>query len=287
VSTVAPHTKGTDRSAVPSKATHQVASVIERIRQRPEFVLSPLFAVLFFGGWEYACRSLAVSELILPAPSGIIAALIAGFRSGLFVDGVLTTLAEVILGFVLAAVSAFIVGTLISQSRLLEAVIYPYIVAFQTLPKVAIAPLILIWVGLGIEGKVFIAATVSFFPMLVNTIVGLRSAPQNEIDLMRSLSASRWKIFRYVQLPEALPFIFAGLNIGLVLAVLGAIVGEFVGAKAGLGYLIVQMNFNLDVAGIFAALLLLGVMGIVLDILSQYLRRRIVFWKKDGGGDPI
>jgi NitT/TauT family transport system permease protein len=242
---------------------------------------------VFFGGWEYACRSLAISELILPAPSQIVAALIAGFRSGLFVDGLLTTLSEVILGFVLAAASAFILGTLISQIRLLEAVIYPYIVAFQTLPKVAVAPLILIWVGLGIEGKIFIAATVSFFPMLVNTIVGLRSAPQNEIDLMRSLSAGRWKIFRYVQLPEALPFIFAGLNIGLVLAVLGAIVGEFVGAKGGLGYLIVQMNFNLDVAGIFAALLLLGIMGIALNFLSQFLRRKIVFWKHDSSSTQI
>ncbi len=282
MSAISPNARDDDRRPAASKLPrHATVTFLSAIRQRPELVLSPLFAIVFFGGWEYACRSLAISELILPAPSQIVAALIAGFRSGLFVDGLLTTLSEVILGFVLAAASAFILGTLISQIRLLEAVIYPYIVAFQTLPKVAVAPLILIWVGLGIEGKIFIAATVSFFPMLVNTIVGLRSAPQNEIDLMRSLSAGRWKIFRYVQLPEALPFIFAGLNIGLVLAVLGAIVGEFVGAKGGLGYLIVQMNFNLDVAGIFAALLLLGIMGIALNFLSQFLRRKIVFWKED------
>jgi NitT/TauT family transport system permease protein len=288
VTAILPNARDDDGRAVASKLPrHATVIFLSAIRQRPELVLSPLFAIVFFGGWEYACRSLAISELILPAPSQIVAALIAGFRSGLFVDGLLTTLSEVILGFVLAAVSAFILGTLISQIRLLEAVIYPYIVAFQTLPKVAVAPLILIWVGLGIEGKIFIAATVSFFPMLVNTIVGLRSAPQNEIDLMRSLSAGRWKIFRYVQLPEALPFIFAGLNIGLVLAVLGAIVGEFVGAKGGLGYLIVQMNFNLDVAGIFAALLLLGVMGIALNFLSQFLRRKIVFWKHDSSSTQI
>jgi NitT/TauT family transport system permease protein len=288
VTAILPNARDDDGRAAASKLPrHPTVTFLSAIRQRPELVLSPLFAIVFFGGWEYACRSLAISELILPAPSQIVAALIAGFRSGLFVDGLLTTLSEVILGFVLAAASAFILGTLISQIRLLEAVIYPYIVAFQTLPKVAVAPLILIWVGLGIEGKIFIAATVSFFPMLVNTIVGLRSAPQNEIDLMRSLSAGRWKIFRYVQLPEALPFIFAGLNIGLVLAVLGAIVGEFVGAKGGLGYLIVQMNFNLDVAGIFAALLLLGIMGIALNFLSQFLRRKIVFWKHDSSSTQI
>jgi NitT/TauT family transport system permease protein len=250
-----------------------------RINERPQIVLTPLFAVVLFGGWEYACHTFKISQLIIPAPSQIVVALIEGLRSGQFVDGLLTTLEEV----VLAAVAAFVTGTLISQVRLLELVVYPYIVAIQTLPKVAVAPLILIWVGLGIEGKIFIAATVSFFPMLVNTIAGLRSAPQNEIDLMRSLSASRWKIFRYVQLPEALPFIFAGLNIGLVLSVLGAIVGEFVGAKAGLGYLILQMNFNMDVSGIFAALVLLGLMGIILNMLAQYLRRKVVFWKPQEG----
>ena len=260
--------------------------LLAKVRNRPQLILSPLFAVLFFGGWEYVCRAYNISELIVPAPSQIVIALIEGLRSGRFVDGLLTTLQEVVFGFALAAVAAFVIGTLISQIRLLELVVYPYIVAIQTLPKVAVAPLILIWVGLGIEGKILIAATVSFFPMLVNTIAGLRSAPQNEIDLLRSLSASRWKIFRYVQLPEALPFIFAGLNIGLVLSVLGAIVGEFVGAKAGLGYLILQMNFNMDVAGIFAALFLLGLMGVVLNALAQYLRRKVVFWKADTGTEP-
>ncbi len=273
---------GVDLESPPKSRARELLSVIE---ERPQLVLSPLFAVLFFGGWEYACSAFKISELIIPAPSMIVLALFEGFRSGQFVTGLLTTLEEVLFGFILAAIAAFVVGTLISQIRLLELIVYPYIVAVQTLPKVAVAPLILIWVGLGIEGKIFIAATVSFFPMLVNTIVGLRSAPQNEIDLMRSLSASRWKIFRYVQLPEALPFIFAGLNIGLVLAVLGAIVGEFVGAKAGLGYLILQMNFNMDVPGIFAALLLLGLMGVGLNWLAQCLRRKVVFWKPEGGAD--
>jgi NitT/TauT family transport system permease protein len=254
----------------------QVAMIV---KEHPQYVLSPLFAILLFGGWEYVCHAFDISQLILPAPSQIALALFDGFRSGQLLDGLLVTLEEIVLGFALAAIAAFVIGTVISQVRLLELVVYPYIVAIQTLPKVAVAPLILIWVGLGIEGKVLIAATVSFFPILVNTIAGLRSAPQNEIDLMRSLSASRWKIFKYVQLPEALPFIFAGLNIGLVLSVLGAIVGEFVGAKAGLGYLILQMNFNMDVAGIFAALVLLGLMGITLNSLAQYVQRRVVFWK--------
>jgi NitT/TauT family transport system permease protein len=254
---------------------------------RPTALLSVLFAILIFGGWEYFCRAFKVSELLVPAPSQIAIALVEGFQTGQFLDGLIVTFEEVVLGFALASVTGFAVGVLISQSRILEAVVYPYIVAIQTLPKVALAPLILIWVGLGLEGKVLVAATVSFFPILVNTIAGLRCAPQNELDLMRSLSASRWQTFRYVQLPEALPFIFAGLNIGLVLAVLGAIVGEFVGAKAGLGYLILQMNFNLDVSGMFAALVLLGAMGIVLNWLAQFIQRKVIFWQKDRDLGPI
>ncbi|MFZ1092810.1 MAG: ABC transporter permease [Xanthobacteraceae bacterium] len=264
----------------PSKAVR----LLERIRNRPELVLVPAFAFILFGGWEYCCRALKISELIVPAPSKIVLALVDGFASGYFLVHLAATVEEIVLGFLIAAIAAFVIGTLISQIRLLEVVIYPYIVALQTLPKVALAPLILIWVGLGIEGKVLVAATISFFPMLVNTIAGLKYTPKNEIDLMRSLSASRWKIFRYVQLPEALPFIFAGLNIGLVLSVLGAIVGEFVGAKVGLGYLILQMNFNLDVAGMFAVLVVLGFLGIVFNGVAQYLRRKIVFWQPEGIG---
>jgi NitT/TauT family transport system permease protein len=239
------------------------------------------FGLFLFAAWELACRTVNISELLLPAPSRILGALIGGFRTGLFTVGLKATLSEIILGFLLAAVAAFVSGVLISQIRLVEVVLYPYIVALQTLPKVAIAPFILIWVGFGIESKVVIAAMVAFFPMLVNTIVGLKSVPPEKIELMRSLSASRPKIFWYIQLPEALPYIFAGLNIGIVMAVLGAIVGEFIGAKAGLGYLLLQMNYNMDVVGMFAVLVVLGIMGIVLNALMQFARRRIVFWRPE------
>ena len=239
------------------------------------------FGVLLFAAWELAARMLHISELLLPAPSRIVGALIDGFRSGLFTTGLKATLSEIVLGFLLAASAAFVCGVAISQIRIVEVMLYPYIVALQTLPKIAIAPFVLIWVGFGIESKVVIAAMVAFFPILVNTIVGLKSAPSEKIELMRSLSASRPKIFWYIQLPEALPFIFAGLNIGIVMSVLGAIVGEFIGAKAGLGYLLLQMNYNMDVVGMFAVLVLLGIMGIILNALMQFARRRIVFWQPE------
>ena len=198
----------------------------------------------------------------------------------MYLKALAVTLQAIVLGFLLSASVAFVLGTLISQVRLLEATIYPYVVALQTLPKIAIAPLILVWVGLGIESKIIIAALVSFFPMLVNTIVGLKSASADKLELMHALTASRPKTFFLVKLPEALPYIFAGLQIGIVLAVLGAIVGEFVGAKAGLGYLIIQMNYTMDVAGMFAVLFILGVMGVALNVLITFVRKRAIFWQR-------
>ncbi|MEK6712145.1 MAG: ABC transporter permease [Nitrospinota bacterium] len=256
------------------------------VRLRPEIALIPLVFVLVVGGWEGIVRGWGVSQLILPAPSSIVFALYQGFANGLLWYGFLVTLQEIILGYLLAAASAFLLGAVISQMRVVEATLYPYIVAFQTLPKIAIAPILLIWVGFGIASKVVIAALVAFFPILVNTIVGLKATSPDKIDLMRSLAASRWKIFRLVQLPEALPYIFAGLNVGIVLAVLGAIVGEFVGATAGLGYLILQMNYDMDISGMFAVLAILGVMGIAFHLLVGGIRRRVIFWQKDNTGNP-
>ena len=254
--------------------------LLARVRARPEWVCMPLTLVLLIGGWEWYVTAHKVSSLILPPPSDIVTALYSGFANGVYVNALYATLQAIVLGFLLAASVAFILGTLISQVRLLEATIYPYVVALQTLPKIAIAPLILVWVGLGIESKIIIAALVSFFPMLVNTIVGLKSAPADKLELMHSLAASPTKTFFLVKLPEALPFIFAGLQIGIVLAVLGAIVGEFVGSKAGLGYLIIQMNYTMDVAGMFAVLVILGVMGVALNVFITVLRKRIIFWQR-------
>ena len=251
-----------------------------RLRNRPEWICVPLTLIATIGGWEWYVKAYQVSAVILPPPSQILDALYSGTASGVYLKALAVTLQAVVLGFLLSASVAFILGTLISQIRLLEATIYPYVVALQTLPKIAIAPLILVWVGLGIESKIIIAALVSFFPMLVNTIVGLKSAAADKLELMHALTASPAKTFFLVKLPEALPYIFAGLQIGIVLAVLGAIVGEFVGAKAGLGYLIIQMNYTMDVAGMFAVLVILGLMGVTLNVLITILRRRVIFWQR-------
>jgi NitT/TauT family transport system permease protein len=268
-------------AAVPASVASTHGASWARLRRRPEFLLIPVTFVLIIGTWEALVVLLEVSEFVLPAPSAIGIALYQGFASGLFMYNLWYTLTAILLGYLLSAVVAFLLGTAISQIRILEATIYPYVVALQTMPKIAIAPLIVMWVGFGIESKIVIAALVPFFPMLVNNIVGLKAASPEKIDLMRALCASRTKIFFMVQLPEALPYIFAGLNIGIVLAVLGAIVGEFVGSRAGLGHLIIQMNYNMDIPGVFAVLIILAVLGITLNFIVVALRRRLIFWHKE------
>ena len=150
--------------------------------------------------------------------------------------------------------------------------------AFQTLPKVAIAPIIVIWFGYGIESKVVITATIAFFPLLANTIAGLRATQTEQLELMVAFTASRWQIFRMIKVPQALPYIFVGLDVAIILSVIGAIVGEFVGSQAGLGYLILQRNFTMDMAGVFAVLTILVVMGLGLHYAVQFAQRHIVFW---------
>ena len=257
----------------------------QTLRDKPEIPLSILLFVGLVGGWELAVRVFDISKIVVPAPSAVGMALWSGMQ-GDFLMHFGITFYEVIAGFVLGAATGLILGALISQFRLLERALYPYIVAFQTLPKVAIAPIIVIWFGYGVTSKIVITAAIAFFPLLANTIVGLRAAPAEQIELMVAFTASRWQVFKLARLPQALPYIFVGLDVAIVLSVIGAIVGEFVGAQAGLGYLILQKNFNMDMAGVFAILIVLSAMGIGLHLLVNAIQRRVVFWM-DGATDRV
>ena len=239
------------------------------------------FTIFLFLFWEFAVKYFEVPEYLLPAPSAIIASLHFGITSGIYVSNFLVTFSETIVGFLIAATAGITLGILISQFAIVERLVYPYIVSLQSLPKIAIAPLIIVWLGYGFSSKVVVSATVAFFPVLVNVIAGMKSADSDQLDLMRSLKASRWQILKMVLFPTALPFIFAGLNIAIIFAVLGAIVAEFVGSQAGLGNLILTYNANLDIAAVFACLIILGCMGTTLHALMRWLERRMIFWTKN------
>ncbi|TMQ14782.1 MAG: ABC transporter permease [Candidatus Rokuibacteriota bacterium] len=248
------------------------------LRARPHLALS---ALVFVGGvllWEAIVRVFRVPSFLAPAPTAVAASLAGGIRSHLYVEHFGVTLYEALAGFLIAAASGIVIGAVIAQFRLVERTVYPYLVALQTMPKIAIAPLIVVWFGFDTSSKVVIAATVAFFPVLVNVVVGLKTIDAGKLELMRSLRATRWQTFRLVQFPNALPFVFAGLDVAIVFSVLGAIVGEFVGAQRGLGNLILQFNMTLDIAGVFAVLIMLSLMGVALHLIMQAIQRRIIFW---------
>ena len=250
-------------------------------------VLLPLATLcVFLGSWEAAVRLFGISKIVLPAPSAIAASFGEGLLSGDFSWHLAVTMYEILGGFVIGAAAGLLLGFIVALVPLAERILYPYIVAFQTVPKVAIAPIIVIWFGYGVSSKIVITATIAFFPLLANTIMGLRATPHDQIEMLTSYTASRWQVFTMVRLMQALPYIFVGLDVAIVLSVIGAIVGEFVGAKAGLGYLILQKNFNLDMAGTFAILIILSAIGVGLHAVISALQRRVVFWM-DTAGDRV
>jgi NitT/TauT family transport system permease protein len=250
------------------------------------FILRLLLIAAVLAVWEGLVILTQIPEFILPPPSSIFRAMYNGIKSNVYPEHFFVTLTETLLGFLVGTVLAFMLGTAVALSRKFEYFLYPFIVMFQAMPKVALAPLIIVWFGLGLTSKVINAALVAFFPLMVNTIVGLRSAEEDRINLMRSLAASRTQIFFMLQLPNALPYIFAGLEIAMIFALIGAIVAEFVGAEKGLGMLIQSMNFNMDVAGQFSILLILSLLGLVLNGIVSLARRRLLFWETaNTGGD--
>ena len=219
-------------------------------------------------------------SLFLPGPFEVAEEIWWGITSGALLPHAIVTAEETLLGFSLGAILGIIIGAVVSQFPLVEKTFFAYLVGLQTVPKLAIAPLIIVWFGFGLESKVFIAALIVFFPMVVNVIEGFQSSDQRQLDMLRAMGASGWQQFFLVKVPNVLPFIFVGANVGVVLAILGAVVGEFVGAQEGLGYLILQYNYQLKIGKVFAVLVVLAVIGIALHLAIKTLQRKVVFWKK-------
>lgn len=244
------------------------------------WLVSALFAAALIGYWEIHIHVFKVDALLLPPPSKIAVSFWTGMTSGLFLNHFATTIFRALSGFVIAALLGVALGALICQFRFVERTIYPWVIALQTVPKIAIAPLILVWCGYGSLSKIVTATLVAFFPVLVNTVIGLRSCEPGKLDLMRALKASRWQTFRMLELPNALPFIFAGLSVAVVFSILGALVGEFVGSKDGIGFLILDANYQLNIPRVFALLILLALYGMACHLLLHLAHRKLVFWNE-------
>jgi NitT/TauT family transport system permease protein len=260
---------------------------MKRIKRRGPvaFALRLGLIAALLGLWELVVRYLELPAYLVPPPSRVAYALYNGISDNLYLGHAYATIVETVLGFALGCALAFFFGTVVALSRTVEYYVYPFIVMFQAMPKVALVPLIIVWFGLGLTSKVISAALVAFFPLMVNIIAGLRSADEDRINLMRSLSASRWQIFRMLQLPNAMPYIFAGLEIAMIFALIGAIVAELISSERGLGMLMQSLSFNMDVAGQFSILFILSVLGLILNGIVTLVRRKVLFWDTSRDAD--
>jgi NitT/TauT family transport system permease protein len=233
-------------------------------------------ALALFVAWEAFVRLGGISPLLLPAPSDVLATVVRQFPVLMHMSAI--TSAEFLLGFLLSVLIGLPLGALIVYARPVELAIYPLLVAVQTIPKAAIAPIFIVWLGAGITSKVLIAFAIAFFPIVIDTTIGLRSAAPETIHLARSMGANAFQVFWYIRFPNALPAIFGGLKVASTLAVVGAIVGEFVSADKGLGYLVLVANGELNTRLVFACVFMLSVLGIIFYFMVEALERFVVRW---------
>ncbi len=262
----------------------ELVSALQRKRGRVprfnwEYVLIPavLVAVIFF--WDLLVRWRGYPAFLLPSPARVAARFLVAVRDGSLRLHTLVTLREVFGGLALGLSVAILLGYALAKSRTLERILAPYLVASQAIPIVALAPLLVIWFGTGALSKILVCALTLFFPVLINTIVGIRSVEADLMDLMRSLQATRWQTFRYLELPAALPVLFGGLKIGVALSVIGAVVSEFVGADRGLGFLVNLARGLFDTPLMFVALFTLMAIALGLYFLVSLLESLLLRWR--------
>ena len=265
------------QSGVQSRLTSRLSILA---RERAEYLFVPLALLLFLGLWELVVRLGDYPPFILPSPGRVYAKFLIVSSDGTLWRHTQMTLMEIFGGLALGLPTATLLGYILAKSRLVERVLLPYIVASQSIPIVSLAPLLVIWFGFGSLSKMLVCALTLFFPVLINTIVGIRSAERDLVDLMRSLEATRWQVFTMLEVPAALPVLLGGLKVGVTLSVIGAVVGEFVGADRGLGFLVNLARGLFDTPLMFVALFTLVAIAVSLYAAVTVLESLLLSWKK-------
>ncbi|GAA5049352.1 NitT/TauT family transport system permease protein [Thermocatellispora tengchongensis] len=250
----------------------------ERSRKLLPWVSTPLILVVFFALWELFVRVYDVSELVLPGPATVLESLVQVVTDPATWDHARVTATETIAGFLIALVSGVAVGVVLGKVPWLELSLRPMIVASQVVPKVALIPLFVIWFGFGMTSKVIMAAMLAFFPIMLNVQLGVRSVDPGQREVMRSLNSTRWQTFTHLELKSTMPYVFAGMEVGIVLAIIGTIVGEYLGGNEGLGYLVVRTLNELNAPALFATIILLSVLGLLLYFVVNGLKRFFIPW---------
>jgi NitT/TauT family transport system permease protein len=238
---------------------------------RPVLILLLAFAVW----WVVAARELAPNYLV-PTPGQVFERMREDWS--MLMENSWITLYETLLGFALASLLGLFVAVLIVYSSTMEKALYPIVLFAQVIPKIAIAPLLVVWFGFGLTPKVILAVLIAFFPVVISGVAGLRSTDPELLDLSATMGASRWQTFRKIRFPNSLPHLMSGLKVAVTLAVVGAVVGEFVGASEGLGYVLQISNGNLDAPLLFAALILMSFIGILLFVAVEAAEALLIPW---------
>lgn len=244
----------------------------------PSWLSSTAILIGFFGFWEFYVVANDVSRFILPPPSEIVVAFVDLLADDRTYRHLFLTIYQTLMGFLIATIVGVGLGALLGKSRWLEQALNPFIIATQVVPKVALVPLFVLWFGFGPESKIVVATVLAFFPILTNTILGVKSVERGHKDVMTVLNASRWQAFRTVELPNALPAILAGMEVGIVLAIIGSVVGEYLGGATGLGYLLVASMNDYQVGRLFAVIVLLTIVGFSLYVGIRTLKRALIPW---------
>lgn len=234
--------------------------------------------VVFLAGWELACRATGISELVLPAPSVVFQTLWDGLISGFLLPHIWLTATEMLLGLAAGCGIGFVCGIVLGETEFLRRVLYPYVIATQVVPKLALVPLFIVWFGFGMTSTVVITALICFFPLLENTMTGIHHIDPQKRELFRMLGATRLQTLFRLKIPSGLPVILAGLRVAVVLALVGAVVAEFIAGRAGLGAMIIASQGMMDSPLMFALLIVITILGMLFYqatlLVEQWLLRR-------------
>ncbi len=251
------------------------------MRDKVISVVCPLVTlVVVVGIWLMYLDLFNVPDYILPTPLAVLETIIFVFTDGFIYPHLLFTLKSMVIGYFFGCLAGLTLGSLVAEARTFERFVYPYVILIQSMPKVALAPLIIVWFGFGIESKIAMVVLICFFPVFINTITGIRQADPALVDVLRACSASRARIFFHVKVPAAGSTIFAGLQIAVVLGLIGAVVAEFVASRKGLGTMLQSAAVDVDTALMLTGVLTLALIGLFGNLTIRFLHRKIIFWER-------
>lgn len=237
-----------------------------------------VFFVAVIALWQLASALGILGQFVAPAPSSIAHDLGGMLGQGFFWSSVETTLVETVAGFAIGVLAGLVFGMLTAIFPIFRRSVYPHALAFQIIPRSALAPLFLLWLGFGLSSKIAMAASMSFFPLVVSTVAGIQAVDRDSQLLMRSLGASRWQMFYHLILPSAAPLVAAGAKLALTLALIGSVIAEFIGGSVGLGVLLTTFEQDLDVPRVYAVIVVLAILGLLLYAILVFAERKIIFW---------